>query len=341
MQPTKKVTSSKTSFETDGPKVDSRVEALIDSHRPYLTDGGLETTLVFHDGVDLPEFASYAELQHAEGRARLRAYSERYLEIAREARTGFVLETPTWRANLDWGRKIGTSEEQLVDINRLAARELNELRQEWETSETPIVVSGNIGPRGDGYEAGDRGLVEDHTDHHRFQIEALASAGVDVITALTMTTVEEAAGVALAARQVGLPVVISFTVETDGRIPTGASLREAIESTDEITDAAPVYYMVNCAHPTHFDSVLEPGAPWTERIGGVRANASRCSHAELDAAETLDEGDPAEFGRQNAELFRLHPRLKVLGGCCGTDHRHVRRIAIELSLVNPPLRAAS
>ena len=318
----------------------SRVRALLDTDLPYLTDGGLETTLVFHDEIELPEFAAYHLVQSESGRARLRSYSERYLEIARSARLGFVLETPTWRAGRDWGRIIGTAEDELLEINRRAVEELLALRRAWETEETPIVVSGNVGPRGDGYRA-DEWELEDHLDHHLFQVRALAGAGAEVITALTMTTIEEATSVVLAARQVGLPSVISFTVETDGRIPSGESLREAIEVTDDRTGSSPIYYMVNCAHPTHFGSVLEPVAPWTRRIGGLRANASRCSHAELDEATTLDEGDPREFGAQNVDLFRRLPDLKVLGGCCGTDHRHIGQIVASLQGRGGALRVAS
>lgn len=308
----------------------ARVQALLDSDSPYLTDGGMETTFVFHDGIDLPEFAAYDLLLRGEGRDRLRLYYERYLEIARRNRLGFVLETPTWRANLDWGRRIGTEPNELADINRLAVEELSALRKLRENEETPILVSGCVGPRGDGYEADDLYSVEQNRVHHSFQVSVLAAAGVDLVTAITMTNVSEAVGIAQAARSAGVPCVISFTVETDGCIPTGETLAEAIESVDSLSDAGPLYYMINCAHPTHFDSVLKSGAPWVHRIGGVRANASRCSHAELDESETLDEGDPVEFGVLNAELYSLLPSLRVLGGCCGTDHRHVEQIVRAL-----------
>ena len=148
-----------------------------------------------------------------------------------------------------------------------------------------------------------------------------------MVTAITMTHVGEAVGVVRAAEAAGLPVAISFTVETDGRLPTGQPLGEAIEAVDAATGALPAYYMINCAHPTHFAHELGADGGWTGRVRGLRANASCRSHAELDAATDLDAGDPAQLGRQYAELRRLLPQLTVLVGCCCTDLRHVEAIA--------------
>ena len=143
-----------------------------------------------------------------------------------------------------------------------------------------------------------------------------------------MNYAEEASGIARAAREAGMPVALSFTVETDGRLPTGQPLNEAIAQVDSETGAYPAYYMINCAHPTHFDTVLAPESEWINRIGGLRANASRMSHAELDEAEELDAGDPVELGQEYADLKRHLPNLTVLGGCCGTDHRHIEQIGL-------------
>ena len=293
------------------------------SRTPFLTDGGIETTLIFHDGLDLPHFAAYDLLTRDGGEDALRRYFEPYVAVARERGVGIVLETPTWRANPDWAERLGHGRAELAELNRRAVALLESIRDEHATDETPIVISGCVGPRGDGYVVGAAMSADAAEAYHAMQIGAFAETAADLATAITMTYVDEAVGVARAARSFGLPVVISFTVETDGRLPSGQSLREAIEEVDARTDGAAAYFMVNCAHPSHFYDVLEPGSGWTDRICGVRANASRLSHAELDEAEELDEGDPEELANEYVALRERLPRLTVLGGCCGTDHRHV------------------
>ena len=290
---------------------------------PFLTDGGIETTLIFHDGLDLPHFAAYDLLTRDGGEDALRRYFEPYVAIARERRVGIVLETPTWRASPDWAERLGHGPDELAELNRRAVGLLEAVRDEHETGETPIVISGCVGPRGDGYVVGEAMSAEEAEAYHAVQIGTFAETAADLVTAITMTYADEAVGVVRAAQAVGLPVVISFTVETDGRLPSGQPLREAIEEVDARTDGVAAYFMVNCAHPSHFYDVLEPGSGWTDRICGLRANASRLSHAELDEAEELDEGDPEELANEYVALRERLPRLTVLGGCCGTDHRHV------------------
>ncbi len=296
-----------------------------------LTDGGLETVLIFNDGIDLPEFAAFDVLKSESGRQRLRDYYRQFAGIAAEAGMGFVLESPTWRANPDWGVKIGYSLDMLDDVNRRAIELMNEVRDQLQTPDLPMVVSGCVGPRRDGYVADDKFSAEENKDYHQRQIRVFADAGVDMVTAMTMTYVEEALGVTRAAVSTGVPAVISFTVETDGKLPTGQPLGEAIEQVDQETGNAPVYYMINCAHPTHFDGVLD--GKWMERVRGLRANASRCSHAELDEAEVLDDGDPVELGQMYGALVSKFPQLTVFGGCCGTDHRHVAEISKSMPRV--------
>jgi homocysteine S-methyltransferase len=294
--------------------------------RLFLTDGGLETTLVFHKAIDLPCFAAFDLLRTKDGRAMLRDYFLPYIETARQASLGFILEAPTWRANPDWAARIGYSREALAAANQDAIELMAELRFTYETSETPIVISGNLGPRGDGYVVGDVMTPEAAAEYHNDQIEVFASTEADMIAAFTMTNVNEALGIAMAAKRHGLPVAISFTVETDGRLPSGATLREAIETVDAATGNGPAYYMINCAHPTHFGSMLDAGGSWSRRVRGIRANASKRSHAELEALPDLDAGDPVELGGQYRDLLRTLPQLRVLGGCCGTDHRHLAHI---------------
>lgn len=296
-----------------------------DPNRPFLTDGGIETTLIFKEGLDLPLFAAFVLLDSEEGLASLRDYYRRYLDIARRAGTGFILESPTWRCSRDWGARLGYHADAIADFNRRAIALMADLRREAELRD-PVVLSGCVGPRGDGYVSGSQMTGSEAAEYHAHQIGSFASAGADMIAAITMTHAGEAVGVALAARDADLPCAVSFTVETDGRLPSGQPLGEAIAQVDYVTREHPAYYMINCAHPEHFAGILD-GSDWTRRIRGLRANASRLSHAELDACETLDEGDPDTLGRDYRGLRSLLPNLAVFGGCCGTDHRHVAAIA--------------
>ena len=297
----------------------------------FLTDGGIETTLIFHDGFDLPYFASFVLLESDEGLGALHNYYCSYLDIAGNAGSGFILETPTWRANADWGQKLGYGSEQLDTVNRNAVHFLDGLRVRYADRTGPIVLSGNIGPRGDGYVAGDRMSASEAAQYHDAQIRSFAATSADMVCAITMTYVEEAIGIVNAATQHGMPVVIGFTTETDGRLPSGQSLKDAIEQVDAETGAAAAYFMVNCAHTEHFDHALAAGEAWTTRVRGIRANASRMSHAELDEAEHLDDGDPKEFGQLYRALRERLPHLSVFGGCCGTDHRHIHETNLAMA----------
>ena len=292
----------------------------------FITDAGLETELCFHKNIELPEFAAYDLLRTQQGYEMLFDYYSTYALLGQKYSHGLVLETPTWRANRDWGEKIGDSPDSLDHFNRKAVELLQQIRSEYESDSTAIVISGNLGPRGDGYVASNLMTAEQARIYHLPQIRTLADAGVDLITSLTLNYIEEAIGIVEAAREVNLPVVISFTVETDGKLPTGESLQQAIEAVDRATDKAPVYYMINCAHPTHFNHLFRESQPWSRRIRGIRCNSSCRSHEELNNSETLDEGNPEEFGAQCHQLHDLAPNLNILGGCCGTDHRHIEAI---------------
>ena len=297
----------------------------------FLTDGGIETTLIFDDGLDLPDFAAFILLDDPVGREALVRYFDNYATIAVRDRVGVVLETATWRASPDWAARRGYSLEQLDAANRDAVELLRDTRGRHETADSPIVISGCIGPRGDGYQAGALMTAEEAAAYHSRQAAVFADSGADLITAITMTYPEEAIGVTEAARAAGMPVVISFTVETDGSLPAGQSLAEAIDTVDRATGSYPLYYMVNCAHPTHFAHTLDPELPWAARIRGIRANASKMSHAELDEAEMLDGGDPFELAKDYRSLRAALPQLTVLGGCCGTNHHHISAISSEFS----------
>ncbi len=297
----------------------------------FLTDGGLETTLVFLDGFDLPDFAAFPLVEDARGREALHRYFDAYADIAVRDRVGIVLETPTWRASPDWAARLRYTDQSLDAVNRAAVSLLADVRARHENPFTPVVISGQVGPRGDGYQVGETMTAEEARAYHAVQLRSFAETDTDLVTAITMTYAEEAIGVTRAAAALDLPVVVSFTVETDGRLPSGQSLGEAIVAVDAATDAYPAYYMINCAHPSHFHHVLEDAPAWTNRLGGVRANASTLSHAELDESETLDIGDPVDLADRYRGLRSAVPTLRVFGGCCGTDHRHIDAISRQVS----------
>jgi homocysteine S-methyltransferase len=295
----------------------------------YITDGGMETELIFEQGFELPEFASFPLLDDLAGREALHAYYQPYVEIARRYGVGIILDAPTWRASRDWGEKLGYSPEALEEVNRRGVALIRGLKREA-GGNPEVVVSGCVGPRGDAYRVGDAMSAEEAERYHTVQIETLAAAGAEVISGLTLTNSEEAIGIARAATSAGMPVVISFTVETDGRLPSRQSIGEAIERVDAETGGAAEYFMLNCAHPTHFAGELQP-APWLERLRGLRANASSKSHEELDESDELDPGDPEALAADYRELRERVPSLAVFGGCCGTGHRHIEAICAAVT----------
>ena len=298
---------------------------------PFLTDGGLETTLVFLDGIDLVDFAAFPLLETEAGRAVLRRYFEPYLHLATHAGGGIVLDTPTWRANLDWGARLGYDPARLAAVNHRAVDFVTALAGEQPA--VTAVINGVIGPRGDGYVVDSTMTAAEAAAYHSLQARSFAEAGADMVSAITMTYPEEAVGIARAAAAVSLPAVISFTVETDGRLPCGIAIGDAIDQVDQATGGGPAYYMLNCAHPTHFLDQLDSSATWAARIKGVRANASRLSHAELDVATELDRGDIPALAQLYRDLGDMID-LRVVGGCCGTDHEHITAIADALGMTD-------
>ncbi len=291
----------------------------------FLTDGGAETSMIFHQGIDLPHFALFDQLKDEAGTERIRSYYDNYMTVARNHDYGFILESPTWRASGDWGKLLGHDADAMKAFNVKAIDLLHSIRDE--NDDLNMVISGCVGPRGDGYTIGDVMTAAEATDFHGAQVNSLFSAGVEMVCGQTMTYADEAIGVVEAAKAAGVPVAIAFTVETDGRLPSGQSLESAINQVDIQTDIGPLYYMINCAHPEHFDHVLAADSDWGTRIKGLRCNASKCSHAELDNATELDDGNPQEWGAYIADIVNRHPHISVLGGCCGTDHRHVAAAA--------------
>jgi S-methylmethionine-dependent homocysteine/selenocysteine methylase len=308
-----------------------------------LTDAGMETALIFHQGIDLPCFAAFPLVDTEDGREALRRYYRPFLDLARDRGTPFVLDAPTWRANSDWGAELGYDAAALAAVNRRSVAFIDEVRREARPAGGPAVqLEALVGPRGDGYAPGAMMSADEAEAYHAVQLSALADTAVDLVAALTITDAAEAIGIVRAARSVRLPITIGFTVETDGRLPSGQALGDAIAEVDRETDGGASQFMINCAHPAHFAGVLAAGGDdWCGRIGGLRANASMLSHAELDAAEELDDGDPADLAARYVAVRELLPNLTLIGGCCGTDIRHVTAIceawlAEDLSTTLPP-----
>jgi homocysteine S-methyltransferase len=296
----------------------------------YLTDSGIETDLIHHHGVDLPEFATFPMLDSEHGRALLVDYFLGHGQLAGRSGVGFILDTVTWRASPRWGELLGYDEERLEDVNRRAVELVAELRHELVPSVEPVVLDGVIGPHHDGFQAETALSAAEAERYHAWQVQILADTDLDMLTALTLSDPAEAIGLSRAAQRFAIPLVLSFTVETDGRLPEGSTLEAAVAAVDAATGGYPAYYMVNCAHPAHFRHVLDPDQAWTERVRGLRVNASTRSHDDMDTAPDLDEGDPVELAHEVAALGRDLPDLVVFGGCCGTDLRHVVEIAAAL-----------
>ncbi|MDJ0621904.1 MAG: homocysteine S-methyltransferase family protein [Desulfocapsaceae bacterium] len=299
--------------------------------RMFITDGGLETTLYFDKGYDLQDFAAFPLIESEEGRRTLIEYYQPYIELARDHGFGCILESPTWRASKYWGNRLGYDTERLAAVNSQSIALLARLRGRYRESDFPIVISGCLGPRRDGYQVQEKMNIDQARKYHAVQIGQLNQTEADLVSAFTINYSEEAIGITLAAQDHHIPVVISFTLETDGRLPSGQPLGAAIEEIDNSTDLGPSYYMINCAHPSHFRDALLPDSQWKERIRAVRANASAKSHAELEEAEELDNGNPKEFGKQSVALTEVLPGLNIFGGCCGTDVRHLTALCTHLS----------
>ncbi len=292
----------------------------------FLTDAGVETDLIFNHGIEIREFAAHTLLPDPQGREALANYFRGFLALARETGCGYILDSQTWKAHPHWAQDLDASEEDLKAANRESLAFISSLRDEFSSNRGPIVLNAIIGPRGDAYAPEESVAAREAEEYHAQQLRWLADTEADMVSALTFTQAAEATGVVNAANSLGLPIVVSFTVETDGNLPTGQSLASSIEEVDRSTRTGAEYFMVNCAHPDHFAHLLGD-EPWARRIRGIRCNASRLSHAELDESETLDDGNPVELGQQYVEIKARMPWLNVFGGCCGSDLRHVTEIA--------------
>ena len=289
-------------------------------------DPGLEIDFIFNHSIDIREFAVLTLLPDPKRREALVKYYREFLSLAGATGAGFILGDLTWKAHMHWAKDQGASEADLRQANHDAIAFVSELRDEFSRNAKPIVLNTAIGPRGDAYAPEESVAAGEAERYHSKQLGWLAETDLDMVTGLTFTQSDEAIGCVRAARSAGLPSVTSFTVETDGKLPTGQPLGEAIQAVDDTTDGAAAYFMVNFAHPDHFAHVLDDET-WTRRIRGLRCNASRMSHAELYNSEVLDDGDPVELCKQNRAIKNRMPWLNIFGGCCGSNFRHVKEIA--------------
>lgn len=308
------------------------------SERSFLTAGGTETYLLFQQQFPMREFCAFEIFEHDDALAELeQEYLYPLVSAVAENGHGLLLDALLWRAHPDYIEAIGYPVSDIERINRLAVARTKAAIDDWrqntsvDNPDFPVLIAGDIGPRGDGYKLEDEApTIEASYNYHRAQLEALAGSGADVISAWTMTNANESIGIAKAAEPLGLPITISPTVETNGHLPDGSTLGEFIERVDDATGALPVYYMVNCAHPIHLLPTLEAakarGETWLRRFRGFRANSSTKSHGELDNSTELDRGNPRELAAELAQMKETYA-LQVVGGCCGTDHEHIGEIA--------------
>lgn len=295
--------------------------------RTFLTEGGIETYMQYKKGHELRHFCLFELMNDERAMADLHTYHVRLIEVALKHKVGAVLDGVHYRTSRDWGRLLGYSPQALADIVIRGIEFYKELAREYETADSPMPVSGVVGPRGDAYDIGRIMAPDEAEDYHSEQIATMKAAGADFVTALTFSQVEEAIGVTRAAIAHDIPVVISFSVNKDGHLKTGAPLGEAIASVDRATGNAPRYYMVNCAHPVDFAPAFKAPGAWVKRLCGLRANASSLDHGTLCQLGHLEEGNPVELGRQMADMAARFSHINVWGGCCGTDHVHIDEIA--------------
>lgn len=294
-----------------------------ESDKNFLVYAGTGTDLIFNHGVELPGFASFPLLEKPETRKILANQMRDLAQLSAELDMGCILDAPTWMANSDRAAPLGYTAHRLREVNIDGVALMEEVRQGSDRDD--VLVSACIGPRYDPYADIPPISVEEAREYHSAQLLALKETTVDLVTAYTFNRPSEAAGCVLASKDIGLPIILSLVVETDGCLADGTALIDAIEQIETETDGAPLFYMINCAHPTHFADVINAHP----RLKGIVANASSCSHAELDEAEELDDGDPAQLGREIAAVMRANPSIQVIGGCCGTDMRHLKQMALE------------
>ena len=299
----------------------------------YLTEGGTETEILYKWGFELPEFAMFPLLDNPEADRVIRDMYRRYFEVAAEHNTGMLIVGHDYRASPDWGEKLGYSAEGLREMQQRTIQFLQEMRTEYEDRVSDVYIGASIGPRGDAYGTGDAITESEAEDYHSVQLENLEGTAADMAIALTFNNIPESIGVIRAGVAAGLPVGVSLTLTPEGRLRSGPSLREAIEAIEEATDGAAAWFGTNCAHPVEFEPAFADAGSWFDRLRYIRPNAAKMDKIALCSLGHLEDGDPVELGGEMGEIARRFPRADILGGCCGTDERHLSEIAQNVNTV--------
>ena len=227
----------------------------------------------------------------------------------------------------DWAAKLGYSPQALREMQQRSIRFLDDIRAEYAGRVSDAYIAAGIGPRGDAYGTGGAITAEEAEDYHAVQLENLDGSGADMAIAVTFNNIPEAVGVIRAANKLGIPIGVSLTLTPEGRLRSGPSLREAIEAVDEATDGTAAWLGTNCSHPLEFEPALADPGPWQDRLRYVRPNAAKMDKIALCSLGHLEDGDPVELGQQMGDVAKRFPRADILGGCCGTDERHLAEIA--------------
>ncbi len=304
----------------------------------WLTEGGIETEIMYKWGHDMPHFAMFPLLERAAAAADIRGMYRRYLDVA--ARHGFaaLIGGFDYRASPDWGALLGYSDEGLAEANLRSIDFLRGLAREYRDGLPDARIAGYVGPRGDAYSL-NRTITEDEAaEYHAVQLATLKRAGVDLAWAVTFNNPAEARGVVRAAREIGVPLALSFSLTSSSRLASGQTLAEAVQSVDAASDGYPAFYALNCSHPLEFEPALTPGA-WQDRLRCIRPNAARIDKIALCKLGHLEEGDPHELGRQMADVARRFPQMDIWGGCCGTCESHLEEIARRVAEVRAEVPA--
>jgi len=292
----------------------------------YLTEGGTETELMYKHGFELPHFAMFPLLDNPKAVSKMREMFRSYLDVAAKHEFSALMGGLDYRASPDWGELLGYSPASLSDANLQSIEFLREVAMDYSSQIPEILIQGLIGPRGDAYERNETITENEAEDYHAVQLETLKKADVDSALAITFNNIPESVGVARAAAEIGVPLGISLTLDSNSKLRSGPSLAEAITIIDKETDQSPAYFLINCSHPLEYELAIEPG-DWVKRIRGVRPNASKMEKIALCKIGHLEEGDPEELGTLCGDLARRYPHMDIWGGCCGTWDNHLNEIA--------------
>ena len=311
-------------FEEFPPRLENKI---------YLTEGGTETEILYKWGYELPEFAMFPLLDNAEADQCIRGIYRRYFDVAEAFETGLVILGHDYRASPDWARKLGYSLDGLAEMQHRTIDFLADMRSEYKGRVSDVYISGCIGPRGDAYGTGAEISESEAEDYHSVQLSTLRETDADMAIAATFNNIPEAIGVVRAAKNIGVPLGVSLTLTTESRLRSGPTLKQAVETIDEQTDGAAAWFGTNCSHPLEFEPAISETGVWTERLRYIRPNASRMEKIALCKLGHLEDGNPIELGQQMGDVAQRFPKMDILGGCCGTDERHLGEIAKNVNSV--------